>query len=200
MHCPSDRARLGEYGGNGKEKPPFRLDLARPLWRKAWMSRLATLLAAYAAYHRDRRNVATHLVGIPLIVLAVVVLLSRPLWPMGGVVLTPAMVLSVVAALFYLRLDLRFGLAMAGLLALCCWLALPMAALATGAWLAWGVGLFVVGWAIQFVGHGFEGRKPAFFDDLKSLLVGPLFVVAEVAFMLGLRADVQAQISGQAPH
>ncbi|MES2700561.1 MAG: Mpo1-like protein [Pseudomonadota bacterium] len=159
------------------------------------MSQLASTLGAYAAYHRDRRNVATHLVGIPLIVLAVVVLLSRPAWPVGDIALTPAMILSVAAALFYLRLDLRFGLVMAGLLALSCWLALPLAALATAVWLGWGVGLFVAGWAIQFVGHAFEGRKPAFVDDLKSLLVGPLFVVAEVAFVMGMRRALQAELA-----
>ena len=52
----------------------------------------------------------------------------------------------------------------------------------TGAWLAWGMGFFVVGWAIQFVGHWYEGRKPAFVDDLIGLLVGPMFVVAEALF------------------
>jgi uncharacterized membrane protein YGL010W len=49
-------------------------------------------------------------------------------------------------------------------------------------------------WIIQFIGHAFEGRKPAFLDDLKSLLVGPLFVVAELAFMLGLRRELEAAI------
>ena len=44
---------------------------------------------------------------------------------------------------------------------------------------------FVVGWVIQFVGHYYEGRKPAFVDDLVGLLVGPMFVVAEWMFMLG---------------
>ncbi len=28
-------------------------------------------LANYAAYHRDRRNIATHLIGVPMIVFAV---------------------------------------------------------------------------------------------------------------------------------
>ena len=38
---------------------------------------------------------------------------------------------------------------------------------------------------IQFVGHWYEGKKPAFVDDLVGLLVGPMFVVAEALFMLG---------------
>ena len=64
----------------------------------------------------------------------------------------------------------------------------------TAVWLATGVGLFAVGWVIQFVGHYYEGRKPAFVDDLVGLIVGPLFVVAEWAFALGLRKEVQAAI------
>lgn len=159
------------------------------------MSALETALAKYAAYHRDRRNVATHLVGIPMIFLAVVVLLSRPVFSWGGGTLTPAMLLSLAAAGFYFRLDLRFGLAMVQLLVLCCAVGLGLAEMETAKWLGWGLGLFVLGWIIQFVGHWFEGRKPAFVDDLKSLLVGPLFVVAELAFMLGLRRDVQAAMA-----
>jgi len=158
------------------------------------MSALAASLARYGEYHRDRRNVATHLVGIPMIFLAVVILLSRPAGSLGEVPLNPAIMASLAAALFYVRLDLRFGLVMSALLALCCWIGLALAVLPTGVWLTWGLGLFVVGWIIQFVGHGFEGRKPAFMDDMKSLLVGPLFVVAELAFMLGLRRKLRAEL------
>ena len=53
---------------------------------------------------------------------------------------------------------------------------------------------FVVGWIIQFVGHYWEGRKPAFFDDIVGLLIGPLFVLAEMGFALGLRKEVQPPI------
>lgn len=158
------------------------------------MSALAQSLARYGEYHRNRRNVTTHLVGIPMIVLAVVVLLSRPLFAFSGFATTPAMIASLLAALWYLRLDRRFGIVMALLLALLQLVGLELAALPTAQWLGWGIGLFVVGWIFQFIGHGFEGRKPAFVDDLKSLLVGPLFVVAEVAFMLGLCKALQAEI------
>ena len=70
--------------------------------------------------------------------------------------------------------------------------------LSTGAWLWWGIGLCVVGWAIQFVGHVYEGRKPAFVDDLVGLVIGPLFVVAEAVFALGLRRDLHAAIEQRA--
>src|SRR3989338_6286423 len=66
-------------------------------------------LAQYAAYHRDRRNIATHFIGIPLIVLAVAVLLSRPGAALWGLWCSPALLTAIAAGLFYCRLDLRFG-------------------------------------------------------------------------------------------
>jgi len=34
------------------------------------------------------------------------------------------------------------------------------------------VGLFVVGWIFQFIGHAFEGKPPEFFHDWRFLFVG----------------------------
>ncbi|MBN3727928.1 Mpo1 family 2-hydroxy fatty acid dioxygenase [Burkholderia sp. Ac-20379] len=163
------------------------------------MKTLVDQLANYAAYHRDTRNIVTHLFGIPMIVAAVAVLLSRPAaGALAGVVLSPALVVAVAAALYYLRLDLRFGAAMSVLLALTLWLGQTLAVERTGVWLAAGIGLFVAGWAIQFVGHAFEGRKPAFVDDVIGLAIGPLFVVAELAFYAGLRREVRDAIERRA--
>jgi uncharacterized membrane protein YGL010W len=163
------------------------------------MKTLVDQLANYAAYHRDTRNIVTHLFGIPMIVVAVAVLLSRPAaGDAAGVALTPALVLAVATAIYYLRLDLRFGAAMSVLLALALWAGQALAAQPTAHWLAWGVGLFLVGWVIQFVGHAFEGRKPAFVDDVIGLAIGPLFVVAEVAFYAGLRREVRDEMERRA--
>ena len=57
-----------------------------------------------------------------------------------------------------------------------------------------GLGLFVVGWVIQFVGHYYEGRKPAFVDDISGLMVGPMFVVAEALFGLGWNTALRERI------
>ncbi len=158
------------------------------------MSPLVRCLVAYGEYHRDRRNVGTHLVGIPMIFLAVEILLSRPMWEVGSYVLTPAIALSVVAALFYLRLDIRLGLVMTALLALCAWVGLVIASMSTWQWLENGISLFIVGWVFQLVGHAYEGRKPAFLDEVKSLLIGPLFVVAELGFALGMRRELRSEM------
>jgi uncharacterized membrane protein YGL010W len=72
--------------------------------------------------------------------------------------------------------------------------AADLAVQSTAVWLSSGVGLFVIGWIIQFVGHYYEGRKPAFVDDVMGLVIGPLFVAAEAAFLLGLRKEVEQAI------
>lgn len=80
------------------------------------------------------------------------------------------------------------------LLVLSLWLGMLSAQLSTGLWLALGLGLFISGWIIQFIGHYFEGKKPAFIDDIMGLAIGPLFVVAELAFLLGLRRALEFEI------
>ncbi len=48
-------------------------------------------------------------------------------------------------------------------------------------------GLFVGGWALQYIGHYvFEKNKPAFYGDPYYLLVGPVWVTAEWLDLLGL--------------
>lgn len=36
-------------------------------------------------------------------------------------------------------------------------------------------GMFTVGWGFQFAGHLFEGKKPSFVNDKRSLLIGLLW-------------------------
>ncbi|MET1079803.1 MAG: Mpo1-like protein [Pseudomonas sp.] len=162
------------------------------------MKSLTDHLAQYAAYHRDRRNIFSHFIGIPLIVVGVAVLLSRPGFSLAGLWVSPATLTALVASGFYLRLDRRFGGVMLLLLGLSLWVGQSWALQTTAAWLGAGIGLFVVGWIIQFIGHYYEGRKPAFVDDVMGLAIGPLFVVAELAFLLGLRPEVEHDVVSRA--
>ncbi|MEY3475045.1 MAG: hypothetical protein RL087_1503 [Pseudomonadota bacterium] len=161
-----------------------------------------TLLVQYARYHRDPRNIATHLLGIPLIVLGVGVLLSRPgipLDPGSAWMFSPGWALWSAAALWYITrggwvIPLSVILVNAVLMALAHWVALQV----ESDWVFWGLGLFTIGWVIQFIGHYYEGRKPAFVDDLIGLLVGPMFVCAEVLFALRLCRPTREAIEAEA--
>ena len=155
------------------------------------MKTIAQHLAQYASYHRNMRNVITHIIGIPIIVVSVAALLARLTLEVNGVTLSAAMLMAAASILFYLRLDIGLGLIMAVLMSGSVIIGTEVAALPMMQWLVISVGSFVVGWIIQFIGHYFEGRKPAFVDDLSGLAIGPLFVTVEVLFMLGLRRDLR---------
>lgn len=165
-------------------------------------------MVQYAQYHRDRRNILTHLVGIPLIVMAVGMLLMRPVFSIGPYWSTSAGVLWALSSLWYLsRGALLLGLATTVVNGALMW-----AAYRTPVWVAWlgwpvlqdqpvwllGLGVFFIGWVIQFIGHWLEGRKPAFVDDVIGLMVGPMFVVGEVLMALGLLGQMHRDIDRQA--
>jgi uncharacterized membrane protein YGL010W len=145
------------------------------------------LMVQYAAYHRDRRNIATHFFGIPLIVLAIGILLARVHLDAGPLHSSAAWALWLLTTAWYVtRGNLLLGLATAVVNGALIALAHPFAGGGTGSWLACGLTIFVTGWVLQFIGHYYEGRKPAFVDDLVGLLVGPMFVVGEALFSAGL--------------
>jgi uncharacterized membrane protein YGL010W len=161
------------------------------------MKTLLDQLSNYADYHRSERNITTHLIGVPMIVLALMVLLSRPTWVVGELALSPAVFIVVVLLLYYLRLHIAMGLIMSALLVSGLFLSAWVATLDDAIWLAAGLGGFLLGWVIQFVGHYFEGRKPAFFDDVMGLAIGPLFVVAEVLFKFGLFSELAQEVENR---
>ena len=162
------------------------------------MRTLEEQITQYAAYHRDRRNIATHFVGVPMIVFAVILAFSVVNAPLGFTRVSVAVVLAVLASLYYFKLDLVLGAAMAVYLAINCFAANEVA-LAFGTtnalWIALVV--FVVGWVLQFWGHKFEGMKPAFFDDVMGLAIGPLFMMTEGFFMLGLKPKLREYVEAR---
>jgi uncharacterized membrane protein YGL010W len=65
------------------------------------------------------------------------------------------------------RLTHSFGIPMIALSILLA----PVSFLFSGFWKI-PLGLFVLGWILQFIGHYFEGKPPEFFKDWRFLFVG----------------------------
>jgi uncharacterized membrane protein YGL010W len=53
-------------------------------------------------------------------------------------------------------------------------------------WLVCAV-IFVLSWIGQFIGHKMEGKKPSFLEDVKFLLIGPIWLLHFVCRKIGLR-------------
>lgn len=132
------------------------------------MRTIDALLAQYGDSHRNPVNEWVHIVCVPLIVFSVLGLL----WSLHAVV---ALAGSAAALAYYLKLSRPFALGMLAMLGL---MLTVLAALPATVVLPLSVALFVLAWIGQFIGHRIEGKKPSFFDDLRFLLIGPLFVLA----------------------
>lgn len=126
------------------------------------------LLARYAESHRNPVNEVIHFVCIPAIVFS----LLGILWAIH-----PVVALAVVAAalVYYMKLSRPFALGMAAMSAVMLGL---LNMLPEGTVLVTSIGVFVLAWIGQFIGHHIEGKKPSFLDDLRFLLIGPLFVLS----------------------
>lgn len=150
-------------------------------------ARYVAALEDYAAYHRDFRNKLTHYIGIPMIVFAIVGMLQRvALFDAGTVTLDLALVVMGLTTLYYLSLNLTAGIAMA-LAFIACYLG------ATYVPLKIQFGLFVLGWVFQFIGHYFEGKKPAFLKNGVHLLIGPVWIMNDALKALHLPAYAPAK-------
>jgi uncharacterized membrane protein YGL010W len=126
-----------------------------------------TLLAKYSESHMNPTNEAIHCVCVPLIVFSLLGLI----WAIHPLLATALVVASMV---YYFQLSRNFAL---GMLLMSAVMLTVLAALPPGAVLPLSIVIFVLAWIGQFIGHKIEGKKPSFFDDLRFLLIGPLFVL-----------------------
>jgi len=125
------------------------------------------LLDQYSESHLNHTNELIHLVCVPLIVFS---LLGIIWWihPLA------ALAVSVAALGYYFQLSRPFALGMLAMTVAMLGLLYAMPPLTA---LPVSIAIFVTAWIGQFIGHKIEGKKPSFFDDLRFLLIGPLFVL-----------------------
>jgi uncharacterized membrane protein YGL010W len=116
----------------------------------------------------------------------------------GGVTLTAAMLFAAVVLLYYFLLDVPIALAMLLVTGILVFLGEKIASLGAVQGWSWFALLFIGGWILQLVGHGYEGRRPALADNLFQIFVAPIFLAAEVFFALGYKPELHERIQRRA--
>jgi uncharacterized membrane protein YGL010W len=127
-----------------------------------------TLLAQYGESHRNHTNELIHFVCVPVIVFSLLGLV----WSVHPLA---ALAISAAALWYYFKLSPPFAF---GMLAMTVLMLALLASMPRYTVLPVSIAIFVLAWIGQFVGHQIEGKKPSFFDDLRFLLIGPLFVLS----------------------
>jgi len=155
-------------------------------------------LAMYAAFHRDRRNQLTHHIGVPVIVFSLMVLAGRViLFQPGGMSVTLASLLLIALLIFYIGSAPLIGYIAAILYGILLVLAQSVAAMGWETAFAVFLACFVGGWALQLVGHAFEGRKPALVHNLAQIFFAPAFLIAEPLFAIGAERELKHAIEAR---
>ncbi|HET7537715.1 MAG TPA: Mpo1-like protein [Candidatus Didemnitutus sp.] len=147
--------------------------------------------AAYGESHQDDTNELIHWICVPVIFFCVVGLIWSVPVPAAIAGAWPAFRWSwpviVLAMIFYVRLSVRLAVGLLLFILACCAVIQLLAAHAPRP--VWQVclGLFVLAWIGQFIGHKIEGKKPSFFHDVIFLLIGPAWLLHFVYRKLGWR-------------
>lgn len=155
------------------------------------MRKIDQLLAEYGESHENRLNKVIHWICVPVIVWTVVALIwSIPFpWNIGsGIVLVNwAVITLVLAQIYYFRLSRRLGMGLLLYNLAMLWLTAVIEK--ASPWPLWQValGVFVLAWIGQFIGHVFEGKRPSFFKDVQFLLIGPAWLMSFVYRKIGYR-------------
>jgi uncharacterized membrane protein YGL010W len=145
-------------------------------------------LGNYSEDHRNSTNILIHWICVPLILWTAVALLwVLPVPAVLGRAGLWAGVAMFFALTFYLRLSRPLGFGMLAAFVLLGLVTEALYRVLGGTLLLWlALGVFVLAWVAQFVGHHIEGRRPAFFTDLVYLLIGPAWIVAKIMRRLGI--------------
>jgi len=136
----------------------------------------------YSKDHRNPTNRLIHWICVPLILWAVIAALwAIPVPPSIG---RPGLwcgLAMIGAFAFYWKMSKPIGLAM-----LLVFIVFGLVTEGLYRWLGptqllWtALGVFVVAWIGQFIGHAIEGARPSFFTDLAYLLIGPAWLAGKL--------------------
>lgn len=154
------------------------------------------LFDQYAESHQNPSNELIHWICVPLILFSIIGLVWSIPFPhlaflgkMDGF-LNWASFLIAFAGYYYYRLSPVLLYLMILVLFVMALLIVQLekwaAAGGPAIWLVCAV-IFVVAWIGQFIGHKIEGKKPSFLQDVKFLLIGPIWLLHFLCIKIGLK-------------
>ena len=145
---------------------------------------------AYGVSHQNKTNKLIHWVCIHLIMFSLFGMLMAIPVPgeMFSLSFNFASLVLLLALVFYFRLSftLFFGFLVIGLAMLFGNFKLLQVVGSQGYLALVSLGIFIIAWIGQFIGHKIEGAKPSFFEDLQFLLIGPAWLLQFIYKKIGL--------------
>lgn len=159
-------------------------------------SEVDVLFDKYAESHQNPKNELIHWICVPLIVFSLLGLVWSIPFPhleflgkYNGFV-NWASFLIAFSVYYYYKLSPVMSYLMLLLIFLMSFFIVQLEKVEAGGgpavWLVCAV-IFVVSWIGQFIGHKIEGKKPSFLDDVKFLLIGPIWLLHFICKKVGLR-------------
>lgn len=150
----------------------------------------------YAAYHQKPTTFYTHLAGVPLIIFSLMIFLGFFHLVIPGVMDTNlAGIATIVLLVYYFLLNWRLALVLTVFFFFMLWIADTISDPGPTRFALWFFLItFISGWALQLIGHFFEGNRPAFMDNLWQLFIAPLYLTAELFFKAGRMKKLEEQI------
>ncbi|KAK2758711.1 hypothetical protein FQN54_003401 [Arachnomyces sp. PD_36] len=161
-------------------------------------------LLFYGAYHHNAVNVAIHIVCVPILLVTGILFATNtpafiPLpdvFEANGFPLNVGTIAGLLYTILYILMEPAAGAMLAPLLLAGTAYANHLTSTYGATANYWALGIHIVSWLLQFVGHGmFEGRAPALLDNLvQALFLAPFFVWLEVLFFFGYRPELKARL------
>ena len=142
----------------------------------------------YAKYHRNKTNKIIHWICIPLIMFSLLGLLSlMTLFTFNSVTISALWFFIIFAVGYYIRLSKSLALGMIIISIFFIYIVELINLNFINQKFEIFLGIFILSWIGQFIGHKIEGKKPAFVKDLQFLLIGPLWLLSYIYDKLDIK-------------
>lgn len=154
------------------------------------MTKLQKYIEEYNESHRNETNILIHKFCVPLIMFSILgIFKAFPVpetWPLW---LDMSYVLVGLCMIYYAFFkNARVFLSMLLLV-------IPMVAILEylrPRFFLLSLGIFILSWIAQFIGHKIEGKKPSFLKDLQFLLIGPIWTMNKFMARVGIDLKINS--------